>query len=96
MGYFANGTEGKTYEHNVCSRCAHYPKEIDDPFCAVWEIHLLYNYDQDGPIEGILDALIPRQGVYNGLCAMFQPAKPEWAEHGENYKKWLEERTKQP
>lgn len=76
MGYFANGTEGEAYEHNVCSRC----------------IHLFWNYEQEegSTVESIMHTLIPRRGIYNDLCSMYMPSKPEYATHGEDYKAWLE------
>lgn len=95
MAYFANGTEGETYEHNVCSRCAHYGDETK--MCPVWELHLLFNYDQnkDEQLTLVLDTLIPRKGIHNDLCSMFHPANDEWAEHGANYQKWLESKEQQ-
>lgn len=90
MAYFSNGTEGESYEHNVCSRCIHYGDETK--MCPVWELHLLYNYGQtdDKHVELFLNTLIPRRGVYNDLCSMWHPARAEWADHGANYKAWLQ------
>lgn len=94
MGFFSNSTEGDAYEHNVCSRCAHYVENPEDGMCGVWEIHLLYNYDQEdgSTVESIMDTLIPRRGIYNDLCSMFYPARPEWAEHGKNYQEWIQQK----
>lgn len=96
MAYFSNSTEGETYEHNVCSRCIHYKGDTVDEMCPVWEIHLLFNYDQedDSELKLAMDTLIPRRGIYNDLCSMFHPAKPEWAEHGKNYQEWIAAKEK--
>lgn len=75
MGYFANGSEGMTYEEYWCRRCVHVGPE-DGPGCAVWLAHLLYNYDQhkDENLAEVLNVLIPRDaGGQNQECAMFTP-----------------------
>lgn len=92
MAYFPNSDAGDAYEHNVCSRCAHYVENPEDGMCPVWEIHLFYNYGQEegSTVESILDTLIPRRGIYNDLCSMYLPSKPEYATHGEDYKAWIE------
>ena len=65
MGYFSNGTEGMDYESRWCSRCVHLEG------CAVWEAHLIHNYDERQ--DSILDVLIPRvkNGLGNAKCRMF-------------------------
>lgn len=67
MGYFSNGTEGDQYEWHYCVRCIHYPT------CAVWDAHLLYNYEECNKEESILHILIPRgeDGLGNEECTMF-------------------------
>lgn len=67
MGYFSNGTEGDMYEAKWCDHCIHQ----DDP-CAVWEAHLLRNYEECNKKDSILHLLIPREGVHNGQCRMFK------------------------
>ena len=73
MGYFSNGTEGDNYEHNYCRRCIHSPLKDDDPFCPVWELHLLHNYDECNKPDSFLHTLIPRtdDGLGNKRCRMF-------------------------
>ena len=67
MGYFSNGTEGDMYEQEYCYQCIH------DENCAVWEAHLIYNYDECNNEKSILHTLIPRKGAYNEKCNMFYP-----------------------
>jgi hypothetical protein len=65
MGYFSNGTEGDLYENRYCMRCWHQGD------CAVWDAHMLYNYDECNNKESILHILIPRDGIKNLECKMF-------------------------
>lgn len=56
-----------------------------DDGCPVWLLHFLYNYDAVGkePDEtaaATLEALIPRAGLYNGLCRMFHAKTDDDAE----------------
>ncbi len=71
MGYFSNGTEGEMYQERWCSRCVRDKEEG----CPVWIAHLLYSYQlcnsPEDPGKVMLDMLIPREGIYNGQCAMF-------------------------
>ena len=73
MGYFPNGTSGEMYESTFCTNCAH--QKPNDGGCAVWMLHLVYNYDQfkDEKVANILDALIPRTAdkLGNEECKMF-------------------------
>lgn len=76
MGYFANGTEGMSYEEKYCSRCVHFQRDDNDPSCPVWLAHLLYAYDEcnnDGNAARMLGMLIPRSkdGIGNAQCAMY-------------------------
>lgn len=64
MGYFSSGTEGALYQERWCMRC-HHDRDQD---CPVWLAHLVHNYDDD---RGILDQVIPVNGVQNGQCRMF-------------------------
>ena len=67
MAYCSNGTEGCDYEAQWCDRCIHQ----DDP-CAVWEAHMLLNYDECDKPDSILHILIPRNGIENEQCRMFR------------------------
>ena len=82
MAYFSNGSEGRDYEEQYCSRCANHREHPDQPMgdvadCAVWALHFDYNYEQGGKtklgkaIKNILDTLIPMDGIYAGECSMF-------------------------
>lgn len=70
MGYFSNGSEGMDYELNYCDKCVH-----QNPHCAVWEAHVLRNYEDCNRPESILHMLIPRSkdGLSNEQCRMFIP-----------------------
>jgi len=74
MGYFSNGTEGMCYEEDYCSRCIHNNK--DGPYCPVWTLHMLHNYDECNKPDSFLHMLIPRSndGLVNEQCRMFVPA----------------------
>jgi hypothetical protein len=66
MGYFPNGTSGCMYEEQYCIHCLH---EGD---CAVWEAHMLRNYDECNNKDSILHLLIPRDAKgFNEKCKMF-------------------------
>lgn len=76
MGYFSNGSEGDDYEHNYCSKCLHGPKAVEargsDDYCAVWQAHLFWNYDEYNKPDSILHLLIPRaKSIGNERCKMF-------------------------
>jgi len=74
VGYFSNGTEGDIYRAQWCERCANDGDGKHEIGCAVMDAHLFYNYDQfaDDKLKGALEALIPREGIYNGQCRMFR------------------------
>jgi hypothetical protein len=70
MGYFANGTDGMAFEDYYCSRCIHYLK------CAVWEAHIIHNYNECNNKDSILHMLIPRdEHGYNQKCKMCHEVK---------------------
>ena len=77
MGYFSNGTEGEIFQEQYGARCLHNGDENGEgPLCPVWELHLLYDYDQlkNKDLAHCLGALIPRQGGRNLACRLFVPA----------------------
>ena len=79
MGYFSNGTEGASYEEDVCRHCKHEP--TDHHGCAVLLAHALWNYDAvgkdaDPDKAAVLDAMIPQVGIFNGVCSFFHAASP--------------------
>ncbi len=67
MGYFANGSEGMSYESHWCEKCVHYKG------CQVWLLHLLHGYDECNKPDSHLHKLIPRtkDGLGNEQCTMF-------------------------
>jgi len=83
MGYFSNGTEGMQYEDRWCAKCIHERNPDDEP-CAVWELHMLHNYDECNKDDSPLHVLIPRDGINNGRCRMFvkRPAPRYMANQG--------------
>jgi hypothetical protein len=70
MGYFSNGTSGLIYEDQYCSRCVH------GESCAVWNAHMIHNYDECNNDNSVLHMLIPRteDGLGNKECKMFYEA----------------------
>lgn len=96
MGYFSNGTEGMAYENEYCEGCVNWkPRMKPDGTpdkgtegCEIWDLHSLYNYDQNRGksqdddrgdavegqewIEKMLDWFIPREGISNLECKMYQ------------------------
>ena len=76
MAYFANSTEGMSYETKYCEKCIHYWEEGEG--CPVWDAHLLYSYElcneEDHPGKIILDMLIPMKedGLFANQCLMFK------------------------
>jgi len=67
MANFSNGTEGEVYQEKYCCSCLHWKRE--EKGCPVWVAHLIYN--GDGPMENILNILIPMNGVFPGECTMY-------------------------
>jgi hypothetical protein len=65
MAYFSNGCEGSSYQSKFCSKCIHAGN------CAVWNAHMLFNYDECNNEKSILHFLIPREGINNKKCRMF-------------------------
>lgn len=76
MGFFSNGTEGDMYQSQFCARCINW-KDVGDgrgAGCPVWDLHMLYNYDQHkkASTEAALAMFIPRDAAgWNRQCAMF-------------------------
>lgn len=70
MGYFANGSEGDMYRAQWCDRCVHDDAVVG---CPVWNLHLLYNYDQlkKTSTHEALGMFIPEESATNGRCVMF-------------------------
>lgn len=77
MAYFPNGTSGMCYEEQYCANCIH--GDPDGPFCPIWSLHLLYNYEQCGKgktaktVREFLGTLIPLTPDKLGAeqCSMF-------------------------
>ena len=74
MGYFANGSEGLSFEETYCQHCVNKP-ERQDRDCPVWSAHLLYGYDlcnsTGHPGKVMLDMLIERTPGCGNRCMMF-------------------------
>lgn len=84
MGYFSNGTEGMIYEAQWCDKCVH------QKGCAVWNAHMLRNYDECNKEDSILHMLIPRTKGGNGKCTMFIHGERDFEEErrAEQYDMW--------
>lgn len=70
MGYFSNGTEADMWEADNCAGCVH---ADEDKGCPVMLAHILFAYDEcnsKSNAKVMLDMLIPREGIFNGPCAM--------------------------
>lgn len=61
------------YEDAYCDKCIH-SSAITGKNCAVWEVHMLHNYDEANNEESILHELIPYKDTTNGICRMFMQA----------------------
>ena len=71
MGYFANGSEGESYQQRYCDRCLHDNPE-KEVYCPIWNLHLQDNYRECNNKQSYLHILIPRnEGGGNGRCTMF-------------------------
>lgn len=70
MGYFSNGTEADYWEAKNCRGCAH---NDEDKGCPVMLAHVLFSYEEcnsESNAKTMLDMFIPREGAFNGTCAM--------------------------
>ena len=70
MGYFPNGTAGMVFEERFCDNCAN---AIDGRSCAIYDAHLIYNYDQfaegQEKLSNVLDMLIDKD---KSECRLFR------------------------
>jgi hypothetical protein len=73
MAYFSNGTEGEVYQSRYCEHCQH--GQDDD--CAVWLAHFVHQGSGASAADGVLNTLIPREGIVNKQCRVFLPMLPE-------------------
>ena len=79
MAYFPNGISGDMFQEFNCSKCAN-----ADEFgmCAIWDAHMIYNYDQledrNKDLRGALNMLINDDA---NECRMFRKA-PDRAQQG--------------
>ena len=71
MGYFSCGCEGMNYEAEWCDNCVHQHPKFG---CPIWDVHLLYNYEECNKPDSILHKLIPRtkNGLWNDKCVFFE------------------------
>lgn len=89
MAYFPNGTAGVCYEEQYCSHCVH--GDPDGPYCPIWSLHMLHNYDQCGTgrtaaaWKEVLCSLIPetKDGLGAEQCSMFRAKADADAEEAE-------------
>lgn len=78
MGYFANGSEGDYYMAHYCMKCVNWRDNgSGTEGCPIIDLHSLWNYDAVGKNADKVKAealshFIPREGIENGECSMFQ------------------------
>lgn len=76
MAYFSNGTEGMLYEEQWCGRCIH--GQDQEKGCTIWDLHMLYNYDECNNKDSMLHILIPMgEDGFAGECSMFTELQKE-------------------
>ena len=74
MAYFSNGTEGEMFYSRECRGCVH--EATEDEGCAIYDAHLLWNYDQivdgerEGPLASVLTYLINDKKPLGKWCKM--------------------------
>jgi hypothetical protein len=89
MAYFPNGSAGMDYADQYCANCVH--ENPDDPYCPIWELHVLNNYEQCGKgktaqaWKTVLSTLIPEtaDGLGAEQCSMFLAKADPEAEEAE-------------
>jgi hypothetical protein len=89
MAYFPNGTSGMDYADQYCANCVH--ENEDGPYCPIWSLHVLHNYDQCGKgktakaWKEVLSSLIPetKDGLSAEQCTMFRAKADCEAEEAE-------------
>lgn len=78
MGYFSNGEAGMYYEEEYCVKCVNWRDNgSGSEGCPILDLHSLWNYDavgknKDSTKEAALSHFIPRKGIENCECKMFQ------------------------
>lgn len=83
MAYFPNGCAGMDYEERYCVRCVHHDGPDGDSGCAIWLLHMLYNYDHvnddEHPVRVMLNTLIPetKDGLGAEQCTLFHAKNEE-------------------
>lgn len=80
MAKFSNGTEGMMYNEQFCEQCINWEidPETDTPGCPIWDVHLLFDYEDNSLHNSLLDFLIPqsefniKQELCFSECKMFK------------------------
>jgi hypothetical protein len=79
MGYFSNSTEGMMYMEEFCLKCVNWRDSGDGrgEGCPIQDLHLMWNYDAVGKNADktkaeALSHFIPREGIENTQCTMYQ------------------------
>ncbi len=65
------------YQENYCFNCVNWRDKKDGrgEGCPIWDLHLTFNNTKSKEIQEILDEFIPRKGIVNEECTMFQKEK---------------------
>jgi hypothetical protein len=75
MAYFSNGSSGDRYMENWCERCRNFKRREDEDTegCPIWDLHLMYNYNENELHAKMRDHFIPMDKKYNPQqCRMFE------------------------
>ena len=78
MGYFSNGSEGLYYQEEFCLKCVNWTDNgSGSEGCPIMDLHSRWNYDAIGKDADVvkqqaLSHFIPRSGICNEKCTMFQ------------------------
>jgi hypothetical protein len=73
VGYFSNSSDGEAYYSHFCARCLHNPTDPNAPYCPIWDLHMMRNYEECNKADSPLHVLIPRDKKTgsNLECKMF-------------------------
>lgn len=86
MAYFPNGTAGELFESRECRNCVHQP--TDEQGCAVFDTHMLLNYDQtkNEHLRQALSLLIDDENnVLGSMCQMRIARDPNRCQSTESF-----------
>ena len=78
--YFSNSDMGEAFQEKQCYRCKHWRlrnKDDEYPNCPIWDIHIIYNYDQmDKDKKDLREAMNILIDEDKWECSMFEEKEP--------------------